>query len=723
MKKITNILLTLIISVTSISVCYADWQGDLQKALQKGETALDLSHQNIDDEGAKLIAQALAAPNCKLIELNLEDNNISDKGAKFITEALTSSECKLTKFELDLNGNKITPNGTQLVKQTFAWLNSKQVIPRFPGMPKSENNNLNDVQRPQDFIDALAKHYEPRLKVEIRQEFQNLGQTKSMFERQVVNGVLNLTDRQLSPEDIKEICALKSIEELTLVNCGLRYIPRFPENYPAVSINLSRNKFKLSTNNEQDMLQKLLLLPNLKSLNLSNCGITTIKWFDSSKCQLIVLSIAQNNLEPLTMELVTGMPELEAVELGSCSLKRMPKFISQKLAMLDLSKNDFSKSGGDLKQLFEHTTLNTLLLDDCKVVCVNFNPEQCKLKMLSLRGNKPNEELMSKLGSVTTIKELLLQDCDLKYKEVQALVLALYMQQLQQPIELWKLNLSLNNLEGANLQQLFQIKSLRILSVGNCNIKSLLKLDLKSSKLENLGMGKNPDLDNQSIMEIIKIPSLKQLEIHGCKPDQETVKAIMKMPEVEIVNMNGCNITSLGDFDPKNSKIYQLWVAGSPLKEDSFSKISQLPRLIKLNIRQCNAKQESLAHVFGIDKLEYLEIGEQELQDNWILKKGGRGIKELNLGIDRQNIPEFIAEYSWLPSLEILNKQPLNRVIMTNPTYTHQKQIRDDFNQLKQEQDNQEAQNSQELERIKIAAAKIQDMTKNTLHIFESGGQ
>ena len=70
---------------------------------------LDLSFNNVADQGVAHLCGALKDGNCKLTKLNLAGNNIRDQGVAHLCDALKDVNCKLTK--LDLVGNNITDQG------------------------------------------------------------------------------------------------------------------------------------------------------------------------------------------------------------------------------------------------------------------------------------------------------------------------------------------------------------------------------------------------------------------------------------------------------------------------------------------------------------------------------------------------------------------------------------------------------------------------------------
>ena len=48
---------------------------------------LDLWVNNVTNEGAKCLAEALKHSNCKLNSLNLSRNNVTDEGLKYLAKA------------------------------------------------------------------------------------------------------------------------------------------------------------------------------------------------------------------------------------------------------------------------------------------------------------------------------------------------------------------------------------------------------------------------------------------------------------------------------------------------------------------------------------------------------------------------------------------------------------------------------------------------------------
>ncbi|CAH3156003.1 unnamed protein product, partial [Pocillopora meandrina] len=72
---------------------------------------LDLGENQLTDEGAKYLADAINNNNCQLRTLNLSANNISDIGAQHLAEAINNNNCQLRT--LNLSANNISDIGAQ----------------------------------------------------------------------------------------------------------------------------------------------------------------------------------------------------------------------------------------------------------------------------------------------------------------------------------------------------------------------------------------------------------------------------------------------------------------------------------------------------------------------------------------------------------------------------------------------------------------------------------
>ena len=73
--------------------------------------SLNLTRNQIGDEGVKYLTTALINNNCKLNTLGLKENDITDKGVEHLTTALINNNCKLTNLAVE--GNEITDKGVE----------------------------------------------------------------------------------------------------------------------------------------------------------------------------------------------------------------------------------------------------------------------------------------------------------------------------------------------------------------------------------------------------------------------------------------------------------------------------------------------------------------------------------------------------------------------------------------------------------------------------------
>ena len=69
---------------------------------------LNLTRNQLTDEAAKYLAEAINNNNCQLRTLHLSENNISDIGAQHLAEAINNNNCQLRT--LDLSSNQLIKN-------------------------------------------------------------------------------------------------------------------------------------------------------------------------------------------------------------------------------------------------------------------------------------------------------------------------------------------------------------------------------------------------------------------------------------------------------------------------------------------------------------------------------------------------------------------------------------------------------------------------------------
>uniref|UniRef100_A0A8C2B3M0 Uncharacterized protein n=1 Tax=Cyprinus carpio TaxID=7962 RepID=A0A8C2B3M0_CYPCA len=84
---------------------------------------LDLSNNDLQDSGVKLISNGLKSTNCRLEILRLSGCMVTEEGCGYLSSALSSNPSHLR--ELDLSYNQPGPSGVQLLKQRYEDPNYK----------------------------------------------------------------------------------------------------------------------------------------------------------------------------------------------------------------------------------------------------------------------------------------------------------------------------------------------------------------------------------------------------------------------------------------------------------------------------------------------------------------------------------------------------------------------------------------------------------------------
>ena len=86
-------------------------------------TTLHLGFNDIQDQGVSQLSEALRDANCKLTKLRLPGNYITYQGASHLQDALKNANCKLTK--LDLGGNSMGDIGVSRLSEALKDVNCK----------------------------------------------------------------------------------------------------------------------------------------------------------------------------------------------------------------------------------------------------------------------------------------------------------------------------------------------------------------------------------------------------------------------------------------------------------------------------------------------------------------------------------------------------------------------------------------------------------------------
>ncbi|XP_060918667.1 NACHT, LRR and PYD domains-containing protein 12-like isoform X2 [Labrus mixtus] len=97
---------------------------------------LDLSRNNVQDSGVKLLSAGLESPNCRLASLDLWSCGLTETSCSYLASALKSNPSHLR--ELDLSENKLQDSGMMLLCDFLKSPNCRLEILRFCGCKMTE---------------------------------------------------------------------------------------------------------------------------------------------------------------------------------------------------------------------------------------------------------------------------------------------------------------------------------------------------------------------------------------------------------------------------------------------------------------------------------------------------------------------------------------------------------------------------------------------------------
>ena len=121
-------------------------------------TTLDVSNNNIGNDGATAIADALKSPNCILTTLDVSNNNIGNDGATAIADALKSPNCRLDEFTL---GGILISDRDDVENALLDGIKANITVTRFVTR-RLDNSSSKDINSEVDLntkIKELFTHY------------------------------------------------------------------------------------------------------------------------------------------------------------------------------------------------------------------------------------------------------------------------------------------------------------------------------------------------------------------------------------------------------------------------------------------------------------------------------------------------------------------------------------------------------------------------------------
>ncbi|XP_036446991.1 NACHT, LRR and PYD domains-containing protein 3-like [Colossoma macropomum] len=365
---------------------------------------LDLSYNELQDSGVKLLSVGLEHAHCKLEIVGLCNCNLTEESCEVLASALKSSCLR----ELNLSYNKLQDSGVKLL---FAGLENSQC--------QLEKLILRSCNLTGESCAALASA---------------LRSTSSKLRE------LDLSHNELQDSGVEllyaglmnQCCKLKKVG---LYNCNLTE-KSCTALASALGANSSLKELDLSNNKLQDSGVKLLSagLKNsnctLEKLELSNLNITDVgcaalvKALKSKPCFLRELSLNNSRPEDLGMKLLSDLLKnphckLEKLQLSGCSitekgcsalvsaLKSNPSYLRE----LNMSNSELGESGvKEISDLLKdpQCKLEKLQLSDCGithkgcaalVLALKLNPTSC-LRELNLNNNYPGESGLKNLSDL-----------------------------------------------------------------------------------------------------------------------------------------------------------------------------------------------------------------------------------------------------------------------------------------------------------------------------------
>ncbi|XP_056304511.1 NACHT, LRR and PYD domains-containing protein 3-like [Danio aesculapii] len=494
---------------------------------------LNMSNNNLQDSGVKLLCAGLKNIKCELEILSLSDCSISEEGYKALASALRSNPSHL--IELDLRGNDPGQSGveelTNLLQDPHCTLKTLSclspaadegcqfvtgVVGKNPLLLKELNlsyHKLGDTRVNQLSALLQDKHCQINTLILHRcciTEEQCEILTSALKSNPSHLRELNLNGNHIRNTGVNLLCDVLKDSHCKLETLKLRHCSLTDEGCSAVTSALKSNpshlrELNLSWNKLGDcgvkILSDLLMKPQckLKKLDLCNCSIT------EEQCKLL-----------------------------TSALKSNPSHLRE----LNLSKNQIINTGVNLLcdvLKDSHCKLETLRLSCCSLTdegysavtsALKSNPSH--LKELNLSMNKLGDSGVKNLSDLLmnpqfNLEKLNLYECSITKEQCKILTSALK----SNPSHLRELNLNGNHIRNTGVKLLCDVlkdlhcklETLNLFHCGISDVSSLTQCLINTKALQflkELDLSNNPIGDSkQKLIDVIRDSNCKLRSVNN----------------------------------------------------------------------------------------------------------------------------------------------------------------------------------------------------------------
>ncbi|TYH56958.1 hypothetical protein ES332_D08G056700v1 [Gossypium tomentosum] len=423
-------------------------------------------------------------------------------------------------------------------------------------------------------------------------------------------------------------------EELKSLNLSENNIADLVDNQVSLSSVFNNLEILvLSGNNFNDsVLSKLKSLTKLKTLDLSDNRIISLRHFEGEKVQpmmnLEVLDLSGNLLKNNDLTYLKGLSSLKSLNIGGNQLEgsidiRVLNNLT-KLKLLDLSDNKIEslQSSHDGERPLNVTNFEELYLDSnsfTNSLLAQLNGFS-NLKSLSIRGNQLNGSINIKvLNNLTRLKTL-----DLSDNKIESLQSPHDGERPFNLTNLEELYLDSNSFANSLLAQLSGFSNLKSLNIRNNQLKGSINIkDLNAlSNLEKLDMSNNEvkefvptkNKENESL-EKLKVATLNNVFINGTVSLMQLLETFSSVNTLYLRDNHFNDTISTQDQLHVSSKIEELVLDGSYINNNILQGIGVLASLKILSLRGCGLSGTlSTQGWCDLWKLEVLDLGENAIE-------------------------------------------------------------------------------------------------------------